>query len=40
METDAGDGGKGDLMCLRDLDSCSVGIGRVMRPPSEEGSAF
>ena len=28
METDAGDGGKGDLMCVRDLDSYGVEIGR------------
>jgi len=31
METDAGDGGKGDLMCVRDLDSYGVKIGRVVQ---------
>jgi hypothetical protein len=31
METDAGDAGKGDPMCVRDLDSYGVEIGRPMQ---------
>jgi hypothetical protein len=31
METDGDDGGKGDLMSVRDLDSYGVEIGRVVQ---------
>jgi hypothetical protein len=31
METDVGDGGKGDLIRVRDLDSYGVEIGRVVQ---------
>jgi hypothetical protein len=31
METGAGDGGKGDLMCMRVSDSYGVEIGRVVQ---------
>jgi hypothetical protein len=31
METDAGDGEKGDLMCVWEFDSYGVEIGRVVQ---------
>jgi hypothetical protein len=36
METDVGDGGKGDLMRVRDLDGYGVEIGRCCKPPWDD----